>query len=330
MAANPKLKAPWGEYVPYLGPMTASPRIVSLLASATEIVAALGALDQLVGRSHECDWPPEVAHLPALSHPVIDIDASSAAIDAQVKARSNAAQTCPPDALAALSLYNIDVDLLRDLRPDVILTQTQCDVCAVSERDVVAALQRTTGLSPQIVALAPHRLADLWSDIRRVGAALSREVLACDLVVGLQVRLAALPAPVGPPPRVAVLEWLDPLMGAGNWMPELIAAAGGDPCFGAAGEHSPWITWEDLAAADPDILVLTPCGFTLERALQDLPIVQRHPAWGQLRAVRAGQVYLADGNAYFNRSGPRLVDTAEILASIIQGGDAHPDGWMIC
>ena len=304
----------------------APPRIVSLLASATEIVAALGALDMLIGRSHECDTPPEVLSLPTISRPVIDVAVSSAAIDAQVKARVTAAERCPPDALAALSLYQIETETLQMLRPTVIVTQTQCDVCAVSERDVVAALQRITGLSPAIVSLAPHQLGDLWEDIRRVARAIDRESAAEALIATLQARLRALPSPAQRP-RVALLEWLDPLMGAGNWIPELIAAAGGAPCLGTAGAHSPWITWDDLAAADPEILVLAPCGYTLERTRQDLPLLPAQPQWRQLRAVAADQVFLADGNAYFNRSGPRLVDSAEILAAIINGRPGVAGVW---
>ncbi len=303
-------------------------RVVSLLASATEIVAALGCVDLLVGRSHECDWPPEIQALPVLSRPEIDIARSSAEIDAQVKARSQEAVSCPPDAIAALSFYSIDAEQLTLLRPDIILTQTQCEVCAVSERDVVAALARAAGMAPRIVALNPRHLSDCWQDIRRVGQALQRADAAEKLCEAITLRLAAL-APVDQMrPRVAFLEWLDPLMGAGNWMPELIAAAGGTPCFGEAGAHSPWISWEELAVADPDIIVLSPCGYDLARTYEDLPLLQAQPIWHTLRAVQAGRVFAADGNAYFNRSGPRLVDSAEMLAAMLHGGDGSRDAWI--
>ncbi len=306
------------------------PRVVSLLASATEMVAELGCLDWLVGRSHECDYPPEVLALPTLSHAAIAPDLSSAAIDAQIKARSAQAQGAPPAALQALSVYRIDVDLLRDLRPDVILTQTQCEVCAVSERDVSAALAQITGLTPRIVALAPYRLADVWDDLLRVGDALGRAEVAAALVRAYQARLNMLHDHFGarpPRPRVAMLEWLDPLMAAGNWTPELVELAGGENLFGATGAHSPWLAWDDLAAADPDVIVLAPCGFDLARTQQDVPILQAHPLWAQLQAVRNGRVYLADGNAYFNRSGPRLVQSAEILAAILWGIPLHEAAW---
>ncbi|HKD76831.1 MAG TPA: cobalamin-binding protein [Ktedonobacterales bacterium] len=306
-------------------------RIVSLLASGTEMVAALGSLDQLVGRSHECDYPPEVAALPALSRIEIDLSGGSAAIDAQVKERVAVAQTAPPDALRALSLYQIDSDLLHTLQPDVIITQTQCDVCAVSERDVEYAVQQMTGVKPRIVALAPHRLADVWEDLIRVGQAIGKEEHARDLVANYKRRLADIADFARQQehrPRVAMLEWLDPLMGAGNWMPELVTLAGGDPVFGEIGQHSPWLSWDELLAADPDVLVLAPCGYDLPRTLEDVPLLRVHPAWQSLTAVRNGQVYAADGNAFFNRSGPRLVESAEILSAIFYRRAMHVQWWQ--
>jgi iron complex transport system substrate-binding protein len=315
-------------------------RIVSLLASATEMVAALGCLDQLVGRSHECDYPPEVLALPVVSKVQINIDGSSAEIDAQIKAlaeaqRTNASAAAPSSialtstgdaALKALSIYAIDVTQLQELRPDVIFTQTQCEVCAVSERDVTRAVQQLTGLEPHVVSLAPYRLSDVWEDVLRVGKALGRHEQAEALVGGYKQRLARLEKIITdlgtsrPKPRVAVLEWLDPLMGAGNWTPELVAYAGGEHVFGEAGLHSPWLSWEELRAADPDVLVLSPCGYTIERTLVDVPLLQEHPLWQNLSAVRNGRVYIIDGNAYINRSGPRLVESAELLGRVIWGG----------
>jgi iron complex transport system substrate-binding protein len=293
-------------------------RIVSLLASATEMVAALGCLDQLVARSHECDYPPEVLALPVVSRARIDVTTSSAEIDAQVKRLARHAPADP--ALEALSIYAIDLDQLQAVHPEVIFTQTQCEVCAVSERDVTRALAHLTGVHPKVVALCPYQLQDVWADLERVGAALGRQDRAHALVEAYQrrlTRLASKTAQVGDRPRVAVLEWLDPLMAAGNWTPELVASAGGESLFGQAGEHSPWLTWEELRAADPDVLVLAPCGCPLERTLQDVPLLQQQPAWADLRAVRTGRVYAIDGNAYLNRSGPRLVESAELLARVI-------------
>jgi iron complex transport system substrate-binding protein len=305
-------------------------RIVSLLASATEMIAALGCLDQLVGRSHECDYPPEVLHLPVVSKVQISVDTSSSQIDAQIKRLAQTKDAVRENALKALSIYTIDTERLQQLRPDVIFTQTQCEVCAVSERDVVQALHQVTGLQPRIISLAPYRLSDVWEDMLRVGRALERQEQAEKLVRGYQQRLehlsaitASLRAEQGRP-LVAVLEWLDPLMGAGNWTPELVAYAGGEHVLGEAGEHAPWLTWADLQAANPDVLILSPCGFSLERIMIDLPLLQQHAAWQSLRAVQNRRVYAIDGNHYLNRSGPRLVESAELLAHAIWGKQGYP------
>ena len=297
-------------------------RIISLLASATEMVVALGCLDQMVGRSHECDYPPEVQALPVVSTVQIDINASSSQIDAQVKQLAQEKREPEDPALKALSIYAIDVDKLQELRPDVIFTQTQCEVCAVSERDVMQAMEQLTGLQPRVVSLSPYRLQDVWEDVLRVGQALGKRDQAQTLVEKYQQRLTDLAVKTstfGTKPGVAVLEWLDPLMGAGNWTPELVAYAGGENIFGEIGQHTPWLTWEELQAADPDVIVLSPCGYTLERAMQDVPLLQNHSAWADLQAVRNGRVYAIDGNQYLNRSGPRLVESAELLARVIWG-----------
>lgn len=301
-------------------------RIVSLLASATEMIAALGCLDQLAGRSHECDYPPQVLRLPLVSTVQIDTETSSSQIDAQIKQIAQTKDAVQNDALKALSIYRIDVALLQELQPDVIFTQTQCEVCAVSERDVTQALQQLTGLHPRIVSLAPYRLADVWEDVLRVGKALERRVQAEALVKQYTQRLEQLQHrstelhKSNPKPRVAILEWLDPLMAAGNWTPELVTYAGGENLFGDVGMHSPWLTWEELRRADPDVIVLAPCGFSLERTMVDVPLLQQHPQWQELRAVQQKRVYAIDGNYYLNRSGPRLVESAELLGQVLWGG----------
>jgi len=297
-------------------------RIISLLASATEMVAALGCLDQMVGRSHECDYPPEVLALPVVSTVQIDINTSSAQIDAQVKQLAQKKGEPEDPALKALSIYAIDVDRLQALRSDVIFTQTQCEVCAVSERDVIQAISRLTGLQPVVVSLSPYRLQDIWEDMLRVGHVLGKRDQAQTLIEKYQRRLADLAVKTsafGARPGVAVLEWLDPLMGAGNWTPELVAYAGGEAMFGEVGQHSPWLTWEALQAADPDVIVLSPCGYTLERTMEDVALLQSHAAWTGLQAVRKGRVFAIDGNQYLNRSGPRLVESAELLARVMWG-----------
>jgi iron complex transport system substrate-binding protein len=297
-------------------------RIISLLASATEMIYELGCLDQLVGRSHECDFPPQVCSLPVVSKVQIDIGTSSAKIDEQIKQLAHASSSTENAALKALSIYSIDVEQLQALRPDVIFTQTQCEVCAVSERDVMQAVQQLTGLQPRVVSLAPHQLSDVWQDVLRVGQALEVPERAGQLVNGYKKRmdrLHSITSSFGYRPRVAVLEWLDPLMGAGNWTPELVACAGGANIFGEVGLHSPWLNWEELLHANPAVLVLSPCGFTIERTLMDLPLLQQHPLWPSLQAIQTGQVYAIDGNQYLNRSGPRLVESAELLGRVIWG-----------
>lgn len=312
-------------------------RIVSLLASATEIIAELGCLDQLVGRSHECDYPPEVQQLPLVSRVQIDTDASSDQIDAQIKQLTQAKDAVQDNALKALSIYAIDVAQLQALRPDVIFTQTQCEVCAVSERDVMRAVEQLTGLQPRVVSLAPYRLNDVWEDVLRIGAALGRPEHAKALVRKYQQRLESLHAVTtalnmnNRKPRVTILEWLDPLMAAGNWAPELVHFAGGENVFGKVGQHSPWLSWRELQAADPDILILCPCGFTLGRTLVDVSLLHQQPVWHSLQAVQNNRVYAIDGNAYLNRSGPRLVESAELLGRVLWGErlgiEADPAGW---
>ncbi len=284
-------------------------RIVSLLPSATEIVVALDYEGWLVGRSHECDFPSSVMHLPICSAPRIDITANSREIDRQVK------QT----ASAALSIFQIDAERLRELEPSIVITQTQCEVCAVSLNDVKAALGSWADEGLEIVALHPTRLSDLWDDIRHVASALDDLAAAEKLIGSLQSRLDRLSA-ARPTSRLTVgcIEWLDPLMSAGNWVPELVELAGGRSVLGKPGEHSPWLSWDELSAADPDVLIVMPCGFDLERTLQELPSLTEQSGWSQLRAVQTHRVFAVDGHHYFNRPGPRLIDSAEIIASILQ------------
>jgi iron complex transport system substrate-binding protein len=292
--------------------MINSPRIISLLPSATEIVAALGFGDHLVGRSHECDFPPGVEKLPICSSSKVVADGTSYEIDERVKAI----------VAEGLSVYRVDVDRLRELRPDFILTQTQCAVCAVTPRDLEQALCTWTGTQPAMVSLEPNNLEDVWKDIRRVGEALGAQDRAEKLVESLIQRLAAIGDKARPlsRPSVAAIEWLEPLMAGGNWMPELIEIAGGCSLFMQAGEHSSWLEWTSLSEADPDVILLLPCGFKIAQTIRDLSVLTDNPAWPNLRAVKQRRVYLIDGHHFFNRPGPRLVESAEIVAEIL-----HPD-----
>lgn len=287
-------------------------RIVSLLPSATEIVAALGLADQLVGRSHQCDFPASVESLPVCSSTKVNLDGTSRDIDGRVN-----------EIIAqGVSCYRVDADLLRALRPDVILTQTQCAICAVTPADLEEALREWMGPGPQLVSLAPNNLGDVWGDLLRVGEALGLKARAEAVVGALQGRLAAIRARTEGLARlrVAAIEWIDPLMAGGNWMPELIESAGGTSLFAAAGQHSPWLDWEALVAADPEVILLLPCGFRIDQSLADLNLLTSRPGWAGLSAVRTGQVFLIDGHHYFNRPGPRLVESAEMIAEILHPG----------
>jgi iron complex transport system substrate-binding protein len=286
------------------------PRIVSLIASATEIVCALGRESDLVGRSHECDFPPGVKRLPAVSRPSFRTEGTSAAVDLAVKERLR----------RALSIYEVDADALWQLKPDIIITQTQCEVCAVTPGDVERAVCDLVERPARIVALEPNRLEDVWADIRRVADALGCAERGEELVAELTGRVEAIARRArhaASRPGVATIEWIEPLMAAGNWMPELVELAGGTNLFGEAGKHSPWMTWEDLVAKDPEVVLVSPCGFDLERTSSELGVLTSRAEWPQLRAVREGRVYLADGNAYFHRPGPRLVESLEILAEML-------------
>lgn len=288
-------------------------RIVSLIASATEIVAALGCGEQLVGRSHECDFPPSIERLPACSESKVNIHDSSRAIDDRVKSLVR----------EGLSVYRVDSSLLDRLQPTLIVTQTQCDVCAVSLKDVEEAVCQLVSSQPEIVSLEPMSLSDVWNDIRRVATALNVSSRGEELVADLQRRLADIAtqtAPRSDKPRIACIEWIDPLMFAGNWVPELVAIAGGVNLFGTAGEHSGYFGWDDLHAADPDVLVILPCGFDIPRCREEMSALTGQPEWRSLSAVQNGRVYLTDGNQFFNRPGPRLVESAEILAEILHPG----------
>lgn len=287
-------------------------RIVSLIPSATEIVDALGLAGSLVGRSHECDYPPAVKALPICTAPKFDPTGDSATVHQRVT-----------DLLAsALSVYRVDLETLEALQPTHILTQAQCEVCAVSLAEVEAAAAQLTGSRPQIISLEPNCLADVWADIERVGLALGVEQTAA-VAAGLRARAQACAdraAACGSRPTVACIEWIEPLMAAGNWVPELVDLAGGTSLLGTPGQHSAWLSWDELAAANPDIIVVMPCGYDLAVTRREAQTLACHPAWPKLKAVRQGQVYTVDGNQYFNRPGPRLVESLEILAEIF-----HPE-----
>jgi iron complex transport system substrate-binding protein len=289
------------------------PRIISLIPSATEIVAALGLIDFLVGRSHECDYPPEVRDRPICTRPKFDLEGSSAEIHNRVTTLLQ----------SALSVYAIELDTLKSLQPTHILTQAQCDVCGVSLSEVEEAVASFTEIHPTIISLEPSRLTDALSDIYRVAEIFDVDIEELGLELKMRIDTCAQKTQLIPEsdrPTVACIEWTDPLMAAGNWIPELVNLAGGRSLFGEVGKHSPRLDWSALCDADPDVIVLLPCGYDLKKTIEEAQALAQRPEWPTLKAVQTERVYATDGNHYFNRPGPRLVDSLEILAEIL-----HPE-----
>jgi iron complex transport system substrate-binding protein len=284
-------------------------RIVSLLASGTELVCALGDGGSLVGRSHECDDPPWVAALPALSRPTFYVTGPSEEIDRLVKEKLRAGEP----------LYEIDRDRLGALAPDVVITQVHCDVCAVGPDALDPAHGWPALRGFKTVSMRGGSLDGVLEDFAAVAAAIGRADAGARLVAELRARLAGWRARLAGAARrsVVCLEWTDPIFPMGNWGPELVALAGGDCRLGNANAHSAAVPWQAVLDVDPEVLVVAPCGFGLERAAAEMPALAARPGWGGLRAVRAGAVYVADGNRHFNRSGPTVVETVDLLAEIL-------------
>lgn len=287
-------------------------RIVSLIASSTEIVHALGLGQFMVGRSHECDYPESVKALPICTSPKFKVEGTSLEIDQRVKEILE----------KSLSVYMVDASMLDNLEPSHVITQAQCEVCAVSLKDVEEAACQMIKSRPEIISLEPNCLEDYFSDLSKVGKALGVSEAAIKLenqsrskIAEIQSRTKAITDRTGKP-TVAIVEWIEPLMAAGNWMPELVELASGINLFGIAGKHSPWMTFAELIEKDPDIIIVTPCGFDNQRTLEEMPLFAASAGYQNLKAVKNERVYVADGNQYFNRPGPRLLDSLEILAEI--------------
>lgn len=288
-------------------------RVVSLLPSATEIVAALGLADHLVGISHECDYPEEIRDRPRVTRCEIHgSDLPSLAIDAWVR-----------DTLASRgTLYTLDEELIRELRPDVILTQQLCDVCAVNYGSV-AAYAATLPVRPHVINLQPARLADIFEDVRLVARACGVPERAEPLIAQLRQRVesvSSLVARVPSRPKCFLMEWVDPPFCGGHWNPELVELAGGVDPIGRMGQPSRRVTWEEISRADPDVVVLACCGLPVDRTRREMSLLAERMEWESLRAVQQDHVFVLDGNAYFSRPGPRIVDSLEMLAQVL-----HPD-----
>ncbi|MEM9996161.1 MAG: ABC transporter substrate-binding protein [Bacteroidota bacterium] len=309
-------------------------RIASLLPATTEWVAAYGAVGDLVARSHECHYPASIADVPIVTRTTVPDGLGSQAIDDAVQATIQ----------AGLSLFDVDLDALRASRPDVILTQTQCDVCAVPASALDEALadwtSRVGGAVPEVVSLAPMTFKQVLESGLRIGRAIGRTTEAMAFLAEHEQRLQALRSRLGlqrddafrdgtPRPTVACVEWLAPFMTAGHWTPDLVAHAGGASVGAERGAASGVVTWDDLRALDPDVLAVMPCGFTLDQTQRDLALLTGQPGWADLRAVRTGRVALLDGDAYFNRPGPRLYRSIELLAAALhpERASIEPEPW---
>jgi iron complex transport system substrate-binding protein len=296
-------------------------RVVSLLPSATEILFAIGAGDQVVGVTHECDYPEEARSRPALTSSLLPHELDAAGIDRHVRARVHQGS----------SLYGLDDAKLAALEPDLIVTQELCAVCAVSYEIVDRAAKRLRG-DPRVVSLEPSSLEDVFSTIEFLGELVGARDGAARLLAALRARVDALREASerrarerGGRERVLVLEWTEPAMSAGHWTPGLVELAGGEPILGNAGTNSRTLAWDEIAWSDPAVVIVAPCGFGLERAQREIAALPEAPAraFAGLRAVRDGRAYAMDGNAFVNRPGPRLVDTAELFAAAVAGDDAR-------
>ena len=299
-------------------------RVLSLLSSTTEIIYALGCGDRLVGRSHECDYPEEVSELPICTIPKFNVDGTSREVDDEVKSLVQ----------SALSIYYINEKLLKELKPDIIFTQSQCEVCAVSVSDVEKALNNITGLSSRVISVEPNSVEDIFNDILTIAEILNVRKKGKELVELIKAKIDSTEKIVyqKSSPSVAAIEWIDPLMAAGNWVPQLIRVAGGKNLFGEAGKHSPWMKYNDLVEQDPEIIIVMPCGYDIKKTLIEIKTLESKKGWGSLKAVRNRNVYITDGNQFFNRPGPRIIESLEILLEIIHSDfseSKHIDsGWI--
>jgi len=284
-------------------------KIVSLLPSSTEIVCKLGFRENLVGVSHECDYPVSVKDLPILTKPRFSPINSSQEIDNSVQ-----------DLLKkGLSVYEVNTDLLKKLTPDLIITQAQCEACAVSLNDVKKAVSDWVGNKPDIVSLEPNYLDEVWSDFERVGEKLNSSDSYLKFKSEIEQRLENLKQKsqqLSKRPTVVCVEWIDPLMIAANWVPELVDIAGGINMLSKPGSHSHIFKWEEILESNPDFIIMMPCGFDIDRTLEEIEILKQKPDWSKLEAVKSNHVFVVDGNQYFNRPGPRLIESAEILFEI--------------
>lgn len=287
-----------------------SKKIVSLLPAATEIICALGLEQSLAGRSHECDFPPSIKHLPVCSEANVPDNLSSADIDIKVKELLR----------DALSVYTVDRAMIKQLSPDLVITQAQCEACAVSLKQVERAMEDYLDKQSIIISLQPDSLEAIFDNIREVAAVLNVSKKGDQLVEDLQERVDIIRHKLkftDNKPTVACIEWIEPMMASGNWVPELVSIAGGVSILAETGKHSPYVQWADILLQDPEVIVVMPCGFSIEKTIKEIGLFLQLPEFINLQAIRNDRFYIADGNQFFNRPGPRIVDSIEILAEII-------------
>lgn len=301
-----------------------SPRIVSLLPGTTEIICALEMEGNLVGRSHECDFPASIKDLPVCTEPKFEPDGTSYQIEQRVKALLQ----------EGLSIYRVDAKKLVALEADIIITQDHCEVCAASLNDVKKAVQDTLGSDVEVISVSPGDLAGVYHSVSVIANALGASPEGQKLVQtiknsfqDIRIKTESLTKK-----NVVCLEWLDPLMSAGNWVPELVEVAGGISQGAKAGEYSPWFDWNRLKELNPDVITVMPCGYGIEQTLSEIDTLVEQTVWHQLKAVQDGNIYVLDGNHYFNRPGPRLTESARILAEILHpkvfAAKYRNEGWI--
>jgi len=303
-------------------------RIVSLLPAATEWICEFGGAGDLVGRSHECDYPPDIQDRPVVTAPTYDAEGDSAAIDDAVQEKVQ----------EGLSLYDVDLERLRELEPDLIVTQDQCDVCAVSRTELEASLADWAGGGPTVFSMQPQTLKEVLDEALRLGRTMDQLDTAMQVLANYETGLHGLRDQIGVDrttnpqslPSVACIEWMEPLMVAGHWMPDVVEMAGGRAVLGTAGEPTRRVEWADLREADPEVIVCMPCGFTVEETQRDLHYLTERDGWAALTAVQENRVALLDGNAYYNRPGARIYRAIEVLASVLYPDlrlDPSPADW---
>ena len=285
-------------------------RIISLIPSATEIICALGEEENLVGRSHECDYPKSIQNLPMCTKLKFDVSGSSLDIEKSVNSF----------LIDSSSIYHIKEDLIKKIRPDIIFTQSQCNICAVSLEEVQAIFKGRKGIKPEIITLKPQTMEDIWKDINMVAESLGipKKGLRLNRTIKKEIDLLeSAKEDKKQKPTIACVEWIEPLMFAGNWVPEMVEIAGGNDIFGSTGVHSSWNTFENLLRSDPDKIIIMPCGYSIEKTKKEMIALKNTSNWTNLKAYKNNNIFIVDGNQYFNRPGPRILDSIKILKEII-------------